>query len=210
MIQFLKTKGIAILGVFLVMSMFLLSVIQRPLADTVVYYKLVVTSENYTSPYFNKGEGYSLYFDNETPISVHWLMDNPDYSVKVGSSYLMTIDFGNGYKMSGLTGKTLNRAYFEEILELEPTRWEGITKSRTAITLISDERDIFITAVSQGEALSPFQKVLKFVVSIGESLFALAGSTVTFIINHPIALFGLLIGLIYTGILIFRLMTKGV
>lgn len=210
MIEFLKTKGLAILGAFLVLSISLFSVIQRPSADT-IYEKLIVTSESYTSPYFSAGNGYQLYFDNETPISVYWLMDNPDYSVTVGASHnSMTIDFGNGYKLTSINGRTLNSELFKEWLELEPTRWEGITKSRTAITLISEERDIFITAQSEGEALSVFQKILKFVVSIGESLFSLAGTTVTFIVNHPIALLGLLIGLIYTGILIFRLITKGV
>lgn len=209
MIQFLKTKGIAILGVFLVMSMFLFSVIQRPTAST-IYNKLVVTSEKYTSPYFSAGNGYELYFDDNTPISVSWLLDNSDYSVKVGFSTYETAIVVGQHKLTGMTGLTLNSSYFKNIVDLEPERWKGILESKEPIRLTITERDGFVTAQSFGEALSPFQKVLKFVVSICESLFSLAGATVTFIVNHPIALFGLLIGLIYTGILIFRLITKGV
>lgn len=209
MIQFLKTKGIAILGVFMVMSMFLFANVGTVYAlnNSTSLEEDVVKGIPCTTDY------YYLKFSDGTSITPNDLISSDrtitleNVSDTVFELYGQTNANPRLLRIEPNSTYILDSNFWNELSVANYSKDNGLyltcTANKGSLTDVS-------LKVTLSKTLSPFQKVLKFVVSIGESLFALAGSTITFIVEHPIALFGLLIGLIYTGILIFRLITKGV
>ena len=218
MIQFLKTKGIAILGVFLVMSMFFINM-NVMTAHALTNVNLRLNEDTVTQVTLSSENRYPLIIGNGYANLKMVRVDRPDLRFKVHNSSDVSVDFMVTQNVdSGFLIKTIGvgETYVFDI-DFWNEYYDSLTpnqKDESLSTLYfccsEDGTQGSLQVSYAGEEDNVFLSIMNLTSKVCQSLFELAGATVTFIFEHPLVLLGLLTGLIYTGILIFRLITKGV
>ena len=169
---------------------------------------------------------YHLVLSNNKPLTIRYLKENPnyyiDFSWDYGKSYDFHLEFvhykNNGQytvKMIGkgdgdtVTSYRINAASFSDIAEDNEYYDIPLIFKFGVSTNYSSDTSKYVT-VSAPKPPAGLNDVLGGTIGFAESLFNIASQTVDWVLANPLALIVCVLGLFGLGVMVLKVLSKGV
>lgn len=204
--QLLKSRKNIIIASVMALLMFLMTGFSILSVHALSYSdnKLIVgSSDGFEDMTFSQNATISLYYDEETPITINWLKANPDFSFTI--NYGASVD-AYGRPKVGVTGRGI------EIISSKEFNYQSITtNSTTSFPESTHNTPLILTtgkvenfSIKSSVSLTKFQKVMNLVTQVASTLIAIASSMVGFLTANPLTLLFVIVPLIFLGIVLVK------
>ena len=204
--QLLKSQKNIIIASVMALLMFLMTGFSILLVHALSYSdnKLIVgSSDGFEDMTFSQNTTISLYYDEETPLTLNWLKANPDFYFVItpsadGGSYQCPKVGVVGRTLELRTSKTFN---YETFANATTTTYPQSDYDKP---LILQTSSIESYSIKSSVSLTKFQKVMNLVTQVASTLIAIASSMVGFLTANPLTLLFVIVPLIFLGIVLAK------